>query len=139
MLPWEAAVASILRTPASRGDKAAALFSLLRQLPTEAWPSVTEQALAWLPDSEFERQAGPMLADPETHGLVASVLFADLMQRPQSVSLPLLLAVARQAAHPYATSARDNLALLLGQNRGEDWVGWQRAIDAKLSAGALPR
>ena len=57
-----------------------------------------------------------------------SVLFADLMERPDSIALPALLAIARQPAHPYAATALDNLRLLLGANYGSDWRKWNEAI-----------
>ena len=134
LLPWEAAVQYILDSPTPPGVRAQALFGLLSRVPEEALATTTEQATAWLRDRDYSATAAPLIKNPATHGAILSAMFADLMERPDSIALPTLLAIARQPSHPFASAARDNLSLLLGQNRGADWPAWEREIRQHLAA-----
>ena len=70
------------------------------------------------------------MINPQTHGMVLSVLFDDLLERPDEITLPVLLTIARTPTHPLAPEARDNLELLLGTNFGADWMKWTQRFDA---------
>ena len=133
MLPWEAAVKRILDSPSGPGVRAQALFGLLPRLPEEALATTTEQATTWLRDRDYAATAAPLIENPTTHGAILSVMFADLMERPDPVTLPTLLAIARQPSHPFAAAARDNLSLLLGSNHGADWAAWESSIRQRLA------
>ena len=74
-----------------------------------------------------------MLLDSKTHGQVLSVLFADLLERPDDVALPALLALAEQPRNPWAPSALDDLRLLLGADYGRVWPRWEEAVRARLA------
>ncbi len=133
-LPWEAQIEAI----AARQDvpdrlKARFLISMLPGLPEEALAKAAEEATARLPDADYPSVLQPVVIDPHTHGMAMSVLFADLMQRPDSITLPVLLSIARDPTHPYAHSARDNLQLLLGHTFGSDWLRWEQAIRSRLA------
>ena len=75
----------------------------------------------------------PVIANPQTHGAVANVFFADLMERPDAITLPALLRIAQIQNHPYAKFARENLRLLLDQDFGSDWPKWDAAIRTALT------
>jgi hypothetical protein len=87
---------------------------MLPTLPAEALQRGTEIAIRLLRDRDYSA-ARDRLLDPQTHGMVASALFADLLERRDEIALPALLAIARIPSHPYAAAARDNLELLLGK------------------------
>jgi hypothetical protein len=89
---------------------------MLSYLPEEALETAVEQALEKLPDKAWAATAGPFLANPASHVRVLSVLFADLMDRPQAVSLPALAGLAQNPSHPFASFALDNLRLFLGED-----------------------
>jgi hypothetical protein len=55
-------------------------------------------------------------------------MWSDLMERPDDITLPTLLTIARNPAHPFAKNAAENLELLLGQSFGTDWQRWDAAI-----------
>jgi hypothetical protein len=132
-LPWESRIESIT-TDASLSDsaKARALFAMIPGLPEHALQSAAEKAAKRVPDAEYSAILLPVLANPQTHGAVASVLFADLMERRDPIALPALLRIAQVAHHPFAAPARDNLNLLLDVDYGEDWLKWSAAVQAAL-------
>jgi hypothetical protein len=132
LLPWESQVMQVLNTPSGPSGKARQLFALLRTLPPEALTTTTERAVEWVQNSDYQSTAGPVIVDPHTHGAVLSVLFSDLMDRPDQVSLPTLLDIARTPDHPFAPFARDNLAQALGQDFQSNWGQWSAAIHQRL-------
>jgi hypothetical protein len=117
-------------TPA---DRARTAFAMLPALPPGSLASVTSQAVEELRDTDYAATVLPVITNPSTHGQVLSVLFADLMERSDAVTLPALLRIARTPDHPYAPSALDNLRLLLGADHGADWAKWETAISQELT------
>ena len=114
-------------------EKARAIFALLPSLPESALASAAEQAVEKLPDADYPATALPVVTNPETHGQVLSVLFADLLERPDAITLPALLTIAKNPDHPFAPSALDDLRLLLNADYGSDWSRWDAAIRQKLA------
>ena len=100
---------------------------MLPALPEEAMETAAREAITRLPDKEYAA-ARARLINPQTHGRVLSVLLEDLMERPDEITLPTLLSVARTPAHPLSGTARANLELLLGKNFGADWPKWEAEI-----------
>ena len=135
-LPWEEKIEAVLNAPElSATAKARQLFAILPGMPEHGYTRAAEEAAALLTDADFNNVALPLLTNPQTHGLVTSVLFADLMERPQSLMLPALLRIAQIPQHPYAKYARENLDLLLGEDFGSDWLKWDQAIRTAISTG----
>lgn len=116
-------------------EKARAIFALLPTLPESALATVTEQAVEKLPDADYAATALPVIANPATHGQILSILFADLLERPDAIALPALLAIARNPDHPFGPSALDDLRLLLNADYDDDWSRWDSAILQKLAIG----
>ncbi len=56
----------------------------------------------------------------------------DVLNRPNSVKLPLLLDLARDPQHPKASEAKDILELFLEEDYGNDWTKWQAKLDQWL-------
>lgn len=137
-LPYESAMLSIMRSPVADGVKAKALFDLLPQVPEESMANTAEQAATWLRDRDYARVARPLIINPRTHGAVLGALFADLMERPDAVTLPTLVDIAKNPDHPFAPSAHDNLTLLVGRDYGVDWPAWDKAVLQKLTTPAPP-
>jgi hypothetical protein len=114
-LAWENRLDEVMRASAvSESAKAQKILEMLPTLPAEALQRGTEIAIRLLRDRDYSA-ARDRLLDPQTHGMVASALFADLLERRDEIALPALLAIARIPSHPYAAAARDNLELLLGK------------------------
>jgi hypothetical protein len=128
-LEWEARVRRIRENPAL--DKRAQVTELLRLLsgglPEEALESVAEEAVRGLENKDYAKATG-LLVNPQTHGRVHAVLFADLVERPDPIRLPGLLAVAKVQGHPFGKVAAEDLELFLGINHGGNWARWEEAI-----------
>ncbi len=136
-LPWEEKIGSV--TGAGDLDdtaKARRLLAMLPNLPEYGLATAAEEAVKRLPDADYNSVALPVVANPGTHGLVESVLFADLMERPDAITLPALLRIAQIPNHPYAKFAHDNLDLLVGEDFGADWPKWDAAVRKALAAEA---
>jgi hypothetical protein len=134
-LPWEQKIAAATGRERNAAGRARALFALLPSLPEEALATTAEQAIERLPDADYAAVALPVVGNPQTHGQAMSVLFADLMERPDAITLPALLTIAQNQSHPYSPVALDNLRLLLGADFGNDWGQWQDAVHATLQRG----
>ena len=136
-LTWEAKIESIT-TAGDLSDtaKSRRLLAMIAALPEHGMTSAAEEAVKRLPDADYNSVALPVVANPQTHGLVESVLFADLMERPDAITLPALLRIARIPNHPYAKFAHDNLDLLIGEDFGVDWVKWEAAVQKTLASEA---
>jgi hypothetical protein len=133
-LAWEARIRGALETPGAKDSEIARrLFEMMPGLPVEGRVRAAEEAIQRTPSAEYVTVAQPVLANPGTYPPSLIVLFSDLMERPDEVRLPALLAIARNSEHPLAREAQGNLAFVLKQDAGTDWVRWEGAIRAKLS------
>ena len=134
-LAWEATLESITSAQGvSDTEKARRLFAMVATLPEPAMMTAAEGAVKRLPDADYDAVALPLSVNPRTHGLVESVLFDDLMRRPDAIALPALLQIARIPKHPYAKFAHENLDLLIGEDFGMDWPKWEIAVRNALAA-----
>jgi hypothetical protein len=133
-LPWETQIEEILGRDLSDSLKAKLIFGLLPKLPAEAWDRAAREAIERVPDPDYGTLALPLLSDPKTNGRVQSILFEDLMDRPEAINLPALLTIARAPDHPFAGPAHDNLEHALGQDFQGDWPAWTGAINKHLAA-----
>ena len=122
------------RADLSDAAKAQLLIRMLPGLPPEVLSRATEEAATRLPDADYAAALRPTLVNPQTHGMTMSVLFADLMQRPDAIALPILAAIAQEPKHPYARNAQENLQFLLKQDFGSDWAKWDEAIRVRLAS-----
>ena len=132
-LAWEQQLADVTARRNDAAGQARELFALLPRLPAEALAAAAHQAVERLPNADYAAIALPVLTDAQTDGQVLRVLFADLMERPDAITLPALLSLAQKPTHPFSPAARDNLRLLLGANFGADWTQWEAAVQAALA------
>jgi len=58
------------------------------------------------------------------------------MERPDRISLPALLQVAKDGTHALAPYALDNLRLLLEADYSTDWSKWDAAVRTRIAATA---
>ena len=63
---------------------------------------------------------------------VSGVLMNDLLNRNNALKLPMLLAIARNDAHPLKDQALDLLGLLTQEDNGTNWDQWSTTIDTWL-------
>ena len=136
---WEQQLSTTIAKAPDRTSAARAVFNLLPLLPEEALESATEQALEKLPDSKYKTVALPILLNPQTHGRVLSILFADLMERPDPIALPTLLQLTKDSSHPFSPFAMENLQLLLGEDSEPGWSKWAVEIQKQIEFSPLPQ
>ena len=133
-LPWEDKIESVLRDVGLNNTaKARRLVAMFPELPADGLATAAEECINRLPDADYDAVALPVIANPQTHGAVANVLFADLMERPDAITLPALLRIAQIPNHSYAKFAKENLRLLLDEDFGSDWPKWDAAVRTALT------
>lgn len=137
-LGWELQLKEVIARVGGGTGAAKAILELLSYLPEEALETATEQALERLSNADWRGVAQPILANAQTHGRVLSVLFADLMERPKEVSLPVLSQLAKDASHPFTSFALDNLKLLLGEDFKLENASLEPAFEAGQGASLPP-
>ncbi len=135
-LPWETQLDEILAKDLAESAKVRELFVLLAKSPPDAADRIIDELLRLVPDRDYQAEIVPRLINPQTNGRVLSLLFADLMDRPESVHLPVLLAIARLSDHPFSDPARENLQHAVGHDYEGDWVSWDAAVRRRLASGS---
>lgn len=69
-----------------------------------------------------------LAVDPTLPEPVRDEFMVDMLNRPHSVKMPLLLEIARNPDHPDHDSAFDSLEAFTGLKYGADWNGWEKGI-----------
>ena len=133
--PWVGELAEVAGL--APRERARAIFGRFAEWPPEALATACAQAVDGLPDGEYAAIVLPILTDPQTHGQALSVLFADLLERPDAIALPALVAIARNPLHSFGPSALDDLRLLLDADHGKDWGRWDAAVGARVAEKPL--
>ena len=124
---WEDKLDDILSSESQDADKAKQMLAMFRRLPEEGQVEAAQHISNLLPDEQYAPM-GKMLLDSKLPEAVLDVLMVDILNRPNSLKLPLLLEVARDAQHPKAGEAKDLLELYLEQDYGTDWNKWQEKL-----------
>lgn len=131
--PWDPRVEEILNAEGADAEKSARLLALFPQLPADQQEDLALQLAPQVPDKDYA-PLGSILTNTATAGEVAEVLLTDLLDRPDSIKLPLLLDIARLPDHTKAEDARDLLEVMLDVNYGSDWEAWSKKISAWLAS-----
>lgn len=129
---WEATIDELLRDETSEPNvKAKQLLEMFPRMP-EAGRAETAQHIANLiADEDYTPFAG-YFTSTNTTLEVQEVILADLLGRPNSIKLPVLLEAARTPQHAKATEAKDLLTLYLEKDYGADWDAWQKSLEEWL-------
>jgi hypothetical protein len=128
---WEEQVESILDSPTSDSEKAAALLEIFPRLPEGGQSEVAASLSPLLPDSQFG-ELGKYLTNATTAEPVMDVLMAGLLNRPDAIKLPWLLDMARTEDNPRSADAIHLLQAMLEQDNGKDWQLWQAGVERYL-------
>lgn len=128
---WEDKVDEILGSTNSEPDKAKQMLEMFPQLPADGQEEVAHHLSNLLSDQDYGLMQAYLTnaALPEE---VLDVLLGDVLNRPNSLKLPALLAVARTPQHPKAAEAKDFLELFLEEDYGDDWGKWQGSMEQWL-------
>lgn len=130
---WEDRLDNILGGEGEDAAKAKQMLEMFPNLPEDGQVEVAQHLANLTPDSDYAG-LGKYLADPNTPEAVIDVLMGDLLNRPNSVKLPLLVDVARNSSNPKAEEAKNLLELYLEEDYGTDWGTWQAKVDDWLKA-----
>jgi hypothetical protein len=128
---WEDKVDDILGSENEETNKVKQLFELFPRLSEEGQTEVV-QHLSNLVDDQDYAPLGQLLENAKSREPVLDVLMADVLNRPNSIKLPLLLDVAQNSDHAKAAEAKEILELYLDEDYGADWGKWQQAMQEWL-------
>jgi hypothetical protein len=128
---WEEKLDAILGSDTtSDPDKAKKMIEMFPHLTPEAQEEVAHHISNLTPDENYN--LGQFLTNSTLAEAVLDVFTEDVLNRPNSVKLPLLLDLARDPQHPKAGEAKDILELFLEEDFGSDWTKWQAKLDQWL-------
>lgn len=117
---WEDKLDNILGSDEADTNKVAQLFQMFPSLPEDGQAEVAEHLSNLVPDDQYA-PLGKLLENPKLPASVLDVLMSDVLDRPDSVKLPLLLKVAQTPGHPEADEAKDLLELYLDEDNPALW------------------
>ncbi|HOW63776.1 MAG TPA: hypothetical protein P5186_08950 [Candidatus Paceibacterota bacterium] len=117
----------ILLAPESEGAKAQQLLALMPSLAESEQEETAQHLVNLLEDGNFSTVTA-LLTNIRTSTNVLDILVSDLLNRPNSIKLPLLLQVMRNQEHPKETEAREILLHFLEADYGSDWGRWETAL-----------
>jgi hypothetical protein len=131
MTNWEEKLDAILTSDKPDPDKAKDMILMFPQLSPEAQEEIAHHISNLTPDENYAPLAS-FLTNSALPEAVLDVFTEDVLNRPNSIKLPLLLDIARDQNHPKAGEAKDILELFLEDDYGTDWTKWQARLDQWL-------
>ena len=130
---WEDKVDEILGSTSPEADKAKQMIEIFPPLPAAGQEEVVRHLTNLLPDQDYGLMRS-FLTNASMPVNVLDVLLGDVLNRPNSLKLPVLLEVARNTQHAKSAEAKDFLQLFLEQDYGSDWDKWQAGMEQWLKA-----
>jgi hypothetical protein len=126
--PWDQRLEDILLRGGEINDKADSIKQLLKDAPADAQGELAHHLVNMAQDDHYDGVAG-LLTNATTQPEVATVLMNDLLNRRNTLKLPMLLAIARNDDHPLKDQAKDMMELFLQADYGTNWDDWAGAVD----------
>ena len=124
MAEWEQKIDDALVSGKDEAETGRAILEMFPTLPPEGQISAAEHIGNLLANEDYAPFAG-YLTNSATSTDVYEIIFADLLNRPNNIKLPMLLEVARNGKPEQATEAKDFLEVFIGEDYGTDWNTWQ--------------
>ncbi|MGD0812996.1 MAG: hypothetical protein ABSA83_05290 [Verrucomicrobiota bacterium] len=125
---WEQQLDDILLGEDDDNGKADRILALIPRAPAAAQQELAQHLVNMVQDDHYDG-AAELLTNADTPPEVSGVLMNDLLNRNNSLKLPMLLAIARNSAHPLKDQALDLLGLLTQEDNGTNWDQWGTTID----------
>jgi hypothetical protein len=129
--PWNLRLDGILLGAGEASDKADMITNLMVEAPPDAQVELAQHLINMTQDDHYDGAAA-FLTNANTQPAVATVLMNDLLNRRNSLKLPMLLVIARNEDHPLKDQAKDMLELFLQADYSTNWDQWAPAVDAWL-------
>ena len=138
VVAWEDRLDQLLTAETDPATTVRGLVSSMRQLPPEAQEQYAAHAVNLCGDEQFAL-LGEIYLNAQTPQAVTETIFSDLLNRPDTIKLPLLARTLRNAAHPMAGRAEEILRTYIPLEPGTiPPNGWEQAVDARLKQQSLP-
>jgi hypothetical protein len=128
---WEKQLDDILLSDADPNTKADRIQALIPNAPPDAQVELSQHLVNMVQDDHYDG-AAQLLTNSVTPSAVSTVLMNDLLNRANTLKLPMLLDVAENNDHPLKDQAREMLELLLQQDNGTNWDQWSTSITSWL-------
>ena len=128
---WEQKLDAVLLSEADDNTKADRILALIPTAPPDAQAELSQHLVNMVRDDHYDG-AAQLLTNAATPTAVSSVLMNDLLNRNNTLKLPMLLSVAREDNNPLKDQAREMLELLIQEDNGTNWDQWSSSIDAWL-------
>jgi hypothetical protein len=128
---WEDKVSDIIVSDSDFTNKCAEMLAMFPNLPESGQVEVSHHLVNLTSDENFG-PLGKLLMDPKTPEGADEVLMTDMLNRNNSLKLPILLQVARTPNHPKAAEAKDMLERMLEEDYGTDWNQWENKMRSWL-------
>jgi hypothetical protein len=128
---WEQRLDDILLGDDDENGKADKILALIPIAPADAKQELAQHLVNMVQDDHYDGAAG-MLTNSATPVDVSNVLMNDLLNRNNTLKLPMLLAIASNPDHPLKDQALDLLGLLTQEDNGTNWDQWSTTIDTWL-------
>ena len=122
---WEEKVDAILTSDDPDPEKAKKLLAMFPLLTGDAQEEVAHHLSNIVPDEDYAA-FGSYLTNSTLPEDILDVLLEDVLNRPNSIKLKMLLEVARDPQNPKAAEAKDVLELFLEEDYGADWAMWEK-------------
>jgi hypothetical protein len=128
---WEDKLDGILLGDDDQNAKADKILALIKVAPAQNQQELAQHLVNMVQDDHYDGTA-ELLTNSATSPDVSEVLMNDLLNRNNSLKLPMLLALARNDNHPLKDQALDLLGLLTQEDNGTNWDQWGATIDTWL-------
>lgn len=134
---WRTGVSDVFGSGMSPTEQAKSLLAQFPNLPPAGQFETAHHISNLLPDEAYGTWAG-YLTNSAISSEARKVIYADLLHRPNSIKLPMLLQLARSPAAPDSASAAQLLRATLREDHGSDWSTWSLRIQVWLKANPDP-
>ena len=128
---WEQKLDDILLAEEDPNTKADKILALIPNAPPDAQVELSQHLVNMVQDDHYAG-AAQLLTNAVTPAAVSTVLMNDLLNRANTLKLPMLLDVAQNDDHPLKDQAREMLELLLQEDDGTNWDQWSTSIGTWL-------
>lgn len=133
--PWEEVINKILESDEENQRVATHLLGLLPTLPPDGQVEAV-QHMVNLTDDESYQNAAAVLLNPATAEDVAEVIYSDVLNRPNTVKLPVMVSILRTPGHRKRDDSLSTLQILFGEDLGDNPEAWNAAVQNYLAKEA---
>ena len=128
---WQKTISSLLKSDAEPKETVKSIAVILPSLPVDYQISAAQHMVNLSADENYSVVEASYF-NAAISEAARRVILEDLMTRPNSLKLPLLLKTLRQYGHPMRSESLANLQVLTGRNEGDDPIFWDSVVHAVL-------